>query len=1421
MATLDPTLYTIAWITPLEIEAQAALHMLDDEHRGKFPVSRGHDYIFQAGSIFGHNVVIATLPAGQEYGTGSAAALASQVKTFFPNLWFALLVGVAAGLPNLSSNPARDIRLGDVLVALPEGGSAGLIGYDLGKVTGENGFQPLRLGHALATTETIVRSAIGSIKLRVPFDTEGFIPYYEKIQNMQHATGNFRDPGQSNDRLYETSDDGIPREIERPRRPRTQRTRVWYGPIGSGDKLMKNARQRDELRDRYGIIGLEMEAAGTMNRIPVGVIRGVCDYGDEHKNKEWQPYAAAMAAAYAKAILGEIAPKAQHAELQNPAHTKVQVDRRRYRDGPMIRPGQVPSSQKTLKSLAFQVPSLGGEVSVRKPASVTAAEESTKSDWPLYQTERPPLAPRFLERDDTPSVIQSESEAWRTDGRRVPWIVVLYGLAATGKSQMCLKAITENETKFQGIFYVDASNEECAERSYLDISLVCGFQSHWENIGLKEQIRLTRSWLSSQKEPWLLMIDNADEENVHLSRYIPQGGRGTIIITTTDEHMALMGNAFGRIGAMNSTNALDLLMRYKRPEILLDKTEQDAAELLAGDVLGGLPLAIVQAGSYIFNKHCTYTEYHQEFCKSPQVPLSYELTQWPSYHRPIWMTFNLTFNRIQTLPDRGSTHAVELLRILCFLHHEGIEEQLFQKAWSNMKDVPEWSQHRSLLVSYSPRWDTGEIRAGLEILRRYGLLDCSLPPTRQYSMHRLVKIVCQETLSWVDRKKYLFFAISLIATVLSGIKSPLPWINNPSGFQLQKSVLPHIKVCIEDFVKLREENLANYLPDSMAEMFLLYSKACYSTGHYQEAQHIAELLWDGTNHLIGLQAREQIAAGCASQGDYGKAYTYRQDILFARRTLSQASEDINMAMMNLADSSWMVGLRKEALGLSKEVLSRREKELEKIDPRLLRTKRKVAEYLHGTYQRRKALLMREDILADTEARQCSSEVEYLDGLSTISALADSYQWDGQLMRALGLLEEVYGGRQRVLGQEHPDTLSAYDRVLSAKTRLVRTIKAQKEICQQRKQLVSTWTRMLGSEHPYTQEARVNLGHSYSAIRQWDNALEQQIAVLDIRKKKRLGGKYMLKYLSSLGNVANILSKVERFYEALDLRKTAFEAAREHYGAFDRITFRMDHHLTTCYRQIHRPFRPQISVYRRQSILSSQKSHFTEDDPDILATMSLLAADLLQCDKREESIQIRRDLLVKQQSVLGERNRETLSNMKKLALTIAGDSQDASLEAVKLLETVEQIEAELMGEDNAHIYNTRVKLHRIYRIAGLEREADLLEKNIQSPRGIVEHSDDEDEDEGELVIRQQRRERSKKARSQEKKKKVKWWKFWKTSETRRDSLPVPSPKLELIDQGDNSDFLSSELRDIFDNNATNPSSSEKWNGESGSESYDGC
>jgi hypothetical protein len=106
--------------------------------------------------------VITTWPAGQNYGVGAVAALVSQVKSLFSNLWFTLLVGVAAGLSNLPpSDPIRrrDIRLCDVLVCVLDKASSGIVHYDLGTDT-EAGFP---LNGRQAETPAIVRAAIGNI----------------------------------------------------------------------------------------------------------------------------------------------------------------------------------------------------------------------------------------------------------------------------------------------------------------------------------------------------------------------------------------------------------------------------------------------------------------------------------------------------------------------------------------------------------------------------------------------------------------------------------------------------------------------------------------------------------------------------------------------------------------------------------------------------------------------------------------------------------------------------------------------------------------------------------------------------------------------------------------------------------------------------------------------------------------------------------------------------------------------------------------------------------------------------------------------------------------------------------------------------------------------------------------------------------
>jgi hypothetical protein len=72
---------------------------------------------------------------------------------------------------------------------------------------------------------------------------------------------------------------------------------------------MKDALVRDKLAREKDVLCFEMEAAGLMNNFPCLVIRGICDYADSHKNKDWQGYAAMVAAAYAKDLLCRIPPQ--------------------------------------------------------------------------------------------------------------------------------------------------------------------------------------------------------------------------------------------------------------------------------------------------------------------------------------------------------------------------------------------------------------------------------------------------------------------------------------------------------------------------------------------------------------------------------------------------------------------------------------------------------------------------------------------------------------------------------------------------------------------------------------------------------------------------------------------------------------------------------------------------------------------------------------------------------------------------------------------------------------------------------------------------------------------------------------------------------------------------------------------------------
>ncbi|KAJ5685297.1 hypothetical protein N7536_007916 [Penicillium majusculum] len=304
-ASLSYNDYTVGWICALPLEMAAAKLMLDATHPSlPRPPTDQNTYIL--GHIGDHNIVIACLPSGA-YGTVSAATVAMQLLSSFHSIRFGLMVGIGGGVP--SSN--ADIRLGDIVVSQPADTSGGVIQYDLGKALSGGRFQ--RIG-MLNRPPKVLLTALATLQAHHITEDSQVLKFISDAQNKmtsRTATTNFKRPTKE-DLLYQTDyDHGAsntcvncdrskltlrpPRHYEEPV--------VHYGLIASANQVVKNGTQRDQLARDLGVLCVEMEAAGLMNDFPCVVIRGICDYADSHKNEEWQGYAAAVAAAYAKELV--------------------------------------------------------------------------------------------------------------------------------------------------------------------------------------------------------------------------------------------------------------------------------------------------------------------------------------------------------------------------------------------------------------------------------------------------------------------------------------------------------------------------------------------------------------------------------------------------------------------------------------------------------------------------------------------------------------------------------------------------------------------------------------------------------------------------------------------------------------------------------------------------------------------------------------------------------------------------------------------------------------------------------------------------------------------------------------------------------------------------------------------------------------
>ncbi|KAJ8115972.1 hypothetical protein OPT61_g2514 [Boeremia exigua] len=305
--------YTVGWVCALPVELAAAQLMFDKRHPDlERDPADSHENLYVLGSISGHNVAIGCLPAGQT-GNNSAAVVATQMLATFKKIRFGL-VGIGGGVPNQA-----DIRLGDVVVSQPDAKFGGVVQYDMGKTT-IDGFQ--RTGSLNAPPQTLL-NALSRIQANEWLEKSGLSVHARRLEGTKFQrsragpdvlfNATYDHKSLHSHTCVKCSADEI--EIRGPRLE-GEEVVVHYGTIASGNRVMKNASERDKASAQLGgVLCFEMEAAGLMNTFPCLVIRGICDYSDTHKNDRWQAYAAGIAAAYAREVLSVI-PSTEVADTQ-------------------------------------------------------------------------------------------------------------------------------------------------------------------------------------------------------------------------------------------------------------------------------------------------------------------------------------------------------------------------------------------------------------------------------------------------------------------------------------------------------------------------------------------------------------------------------------------------------------------------------------------------------------------------------------------------------------------------------------------------------------------------------------------------------------------------------------------------------------------------------------------------------------------------------------------------------------------------------------------------------------------------------------------------------------------------------------------------------------------------------------------------
>lgn len=332
--------------------------------------------------------------------------------------------------------------------------------------------------------------------------------------------------------------------------------------------------------------------------------------------------------------------------------------------------------------------------------------------------------------------------AQRTDSTpRLP--LALSGLGGVGKSQIaaeyayrCRHQFYEDTFPVHTVLWLHASSRQAFLADVAALAQILDLPGK-DEADIRQLIATFKAWLT-QLTRWLLIFDDVEDFEL-FGDILPDEIKGRVLLTTQSHPTGTFAQRIP-VEPLNTDAGAELLLR--RAKLLPSEHTFDQA--VAADkadarslskTLGGLPLALDQAGAYIEEVVISPADYAQIYQQQRSERLAQRgavVSRESEHPESVEITVSLS---VQKACERHPL-ARNILDFCTFLQPDAIPEELFQ-------------------ADEGFTFGTSILNDGIAALLRYSLVNRH-PQEKTLSMHRLVQAVLQDTLeekrhSWIQR----------------------------------------------------------------------------------------------------------------------------------------------------------------------------------------------------------------------------------------------------------------------------------------------------------------------------------------------------------------------------------------------------------------------------------------------------------------------------------------------------------------------------------------------------------------------------------------------------------------------------------------------------------------------------------------------